>query len=143
MAITQAICDSFLLELHKKEHDFENDTFKIALYSSDASLGADTTAYSATNEVSGTGYTAGGATLAVATGYPQTSTNGHVLWDFDNVSWASATITARGALIYNSTNSNKAVCVIDFGTDIVASAEAFNIAFPDPTENGAIFRATH
>jgi len=143
MAITQAICDSFILELHQKAHDLTNDTFKIALYTSSASLSAATTAYSTTNEITGTGYTAGGATLAVASGFPQTTTNGHVIWDFDNASWSGATITARAALIYNSTNSNTAVCVLDFGADVVATAETLTISFPAPDENNAILRATH
>ena len=109
MAITQTTCTSFKVELFKAEHDFDSHTFKIALYTSSASLGASTTAYSTSNEItntSGSAYTAGGATLTVASTFPKSSGT-TALVDFDNVSWASATFTARGALIYNSSASNK------------------------------------
>ena len=118
MAITQAVCTSFKQEILVETHDFTattGDTFKIALYSSSATLSASTTAYSATNEVSDSGtYTAGGGSLTNVT---PTTSGTTALTDFADISFTSATITARGALIYNSSESNKAVCVLDFGGD--------------------------
>src|SRR5210317_1844272 len=108
MAITQAMCTSFKQALLNGEMDFSSDTsqtFKIALYTSSATLGASTNAYSVTNEVSGTGYTAGGNTLTVSAGNPQSSGTTAFL-TFDNTTWSTATITARGALIYQSGGSN-------------------------------------
>ena len=144
MAITQTTCTSFKVELFKAEHDFDSHTFKIALYTSSASLGATTTAYSTSNEItntSGSAYTAGGATLTVASTFPKSSGT-TALVDFDNVSWASATFTARGALIYNSSASNKAVAVLDFGGDRVASNSTFEIQFPIADASSAILRIT-
>lgn len=144
MAITQTTCTSFKVELFKAEHDFDVHTFKIALYTSSASLGASTTVYSATNEItntSGTAYVAGGATLTVTTDFPKSiGTTGIV--DFDNVSWTDASFTARGALIYNSSASNKAVAVLDFGSDRSASASTFEIQFPLAGATSAILRIT-
>lgn len=140
MAITSAICTSFKKELAQGVHDFTHstgDVFKIALYTSSATLNATTTAYSATNEVSGTGYSAGGATLTNVT--PTTSGTTAIL-DFEDVSWSSATITARGALIYNSTDGNKAVCVLDFGSDVVSTNATFEIRFPTADASSAIIR---
>ena len=120
MAITQAMCTSFKKELLEAVHNFKNsggDTFKIALYTSSATMSAATTAYSATNEISGTGYTAGG-----------------------NTTWSSASITARGALIYNDTDSDKAVAVLDFGADKTASGGDFTITFPAADASNAIIR---
>jgi hypothetical protein len=140
MAITQALCTSFKKELFEVIHDFDattGDTFKIALYTSSASLGAATTAYTTSAEVTGTGYTAGGNTLTKVS--PTSSgTTGFI--DFGNTSWTTATFTARGALIYNSTNSNKAVAVLDFGGDKTVSAGTFSIAFPTPSSSAAIIR---
>jgi hypothetical protein len=115
MAITQAMCTSFKEDLFNKIQDLEADTIKIALYTSSATLGAATTAYSATNEVSGTGYTAGGETLTSAT----VATSGTTAYvDFDNPEWTTATFTARGALIYNDTTAgDNSVAVLDFGGD--------------------------
>ena len=149
MAITQAMCTSFKSEALQGVHDFTTDTFKIALYTSSATLSAATTAYSATNEVSGTGYTAGGETLTVTGGSVSTSgTTAYV--DFSDVTWANATITARGALIYNSTPSansnanttltNAAVCALDFGSDKTSTAGDFTIIFPTATNSTAIIR---
>lgn len=140
MAITQALCTSFKKELFEGTHDFSasgGDTFKIALYTSSASLDATTTAYSATNEVSGTGYSAGGATL---TNVDPASSGTTAFVDFDNVTWASSSITARGALIYNSSKSNKAVCVLDFGSDKTSSSSDFTVTFPSADASNAIVR---
>src|SRR5210317_569216 len=110
MAITQAMCTSFKVDLLDGEHDFGVDTFKIALYTSSATLDATTTAYSVTNETSGTGYTAGGNTLTVSTTPTSSGTTAFI--SFNNTTWSTATITARGALIYNSSNADKAVAVL-------------------------------
>lgn len=142
MAISQTTCTSFKLELLKAEHDFSSHTFKLALYSSSASLGADTTVYSTTNEItntSGSAYSAGGKTLTVTSTFPKTSGTTAIV-DFDNVSWTSASFTARGALIYNSSASNKAVAVLDFGSDRVASDSDFEIQFPVADATSAIIR---
>lgn len=140
MAISQAMCTSFKVELMQALHNFTNGTgnaFKIALYTSAATLGAGTTAYSATNEVSGTGYTAGGNALTNVT---PTSSGTTAFTDFADTTWSSATITARGALIYNSTNSNRAVCVLDFGADKTSTAGDFTIVFPTADATNAIIR---
>lgn len=142
MAITQAMCTSFKSELMSALHDFDNpggNTFKIALYTSSASLDATTTAYTTSNEVSssGTNYTAGGNTL---TSVSPTTSGTTAFVDFADTTWASSTITARGALIYNSTNSNRAVCVLDFGTDKSSSSGDFTIVFPTANSTSAIIR---
>lgn len=126
MAITAAVCTSYKQEVMQGVHEAA-DTYKIALYTSAATLGASTTAYSATNEVSGTGYTAGGATLS---GFSVTVDGTTAVLDFTDPTWANSTITARGALIYNSTQSNKAVAVLDFGADISSTNDTFTITFP-------------
>jgi len=140
MAITQAMCTSFKQELLTGTHDFTNstgDTFKIALFTSSATLGAATTAYSVTNEVSGTGYTAGGNTLTNVT---PTTSGTTAFTDFADTTWSSATITARGALIYNSTDSDKAVVVLDFGSDKTSTNGDFTIQFPTADASNAIIR---
>jgi hypothetical protein len=140
MAITQALCTSFKAEILTGTHDFTNSTgdeIKIALFTSSASLDADTTAYSATNEVSGTGYTAGGNTLTNVT--PTTSgTTAYI--DFADTTWASATITARGALIYNADKANKAIAVLDFGGDKTSTNGDFTVQFPTADASNAIVR---
>ena len=130
MAITQAMCTSFKEDLFNKLQDLEADTIKIALYTSAATLGAATTAYSVTNEVSGAGYTAGGVTLTSAT----VATSGTTAYvDFDNPEWTSATFTARGALIYNDTTAgDNSVAVLDFGGDFTVSSGTFRVVFPAP-----------
>jgi hypothetical protein len=147
MAITQAMATSFKIEILNGIHAFGTtvvragttaDTFKIALYTTSATLGATTTAYSATNEVSGSGYTAGGNTLTVSQVPTSTSTTAWL--DFADSTWVTATITARGALIYNSTQSNKAVAVLDFGSDKSSSAGDFTIVFPTADSSNAIIR---
>ena len=136
MAITQTQCTSFKVELLTGTHDFSSDTFKIALYTSAANLGADTTAYSASNEVSASGYTAGGNILTVSTTPTSSGTTAYI--SFANTSWSSA-LTARGALIYNSSKSNKAVAVLDFGADKTSSG-TFTVTFPTADATSAIIR---
>ena len=127
MAITQAMCTSFKSEILQEGHQLATDTIKIALYTSTASLDATTTAYSSSNEVTGTGYTAGGATLTSAT----VSTSGTTAYfDAADPTWTSASFTARGALIYNDTNSDKAIAVLDFGGDFTVAGGTFKITLP-------------
>jgi len=141
MAITQAVCTSFKQEVLVEGHDFTattGDTFKIALYSSSATLSASTTAYSSSNEVSASGtYTAGGGSLTSVT---PTTSGTTALCDFSDISFTSATITARGALIYNSSASNKAVVVLDFGGDKTSTSGTFTISFPAADASNAILR---
>jgi len=138
MAITTAMCSSFKQELLEGVHDFTSHTFKMALYTSSATLGAATTAYSATNEVSGTGYTAGGQALD----NPTVTLSGTTAFvDFDDETWAAATITARGALIYNDTAAgDPAVAVFDFGSDKISTAGNFVVQFPTADASNAIVR---
>jgi len=140
MAITQAVCTSFKQEILVEGHNFTNgaDTFKIALYSSSATLSASTSAYSSDDEVSDSGtYSAGGGSLTNVT---PTTSGTTAICDFADKSFTSATITARGALIYNSTNSNKAVCVLDFGGDKTSTSGTFTIQFPAADSSNAILR---
>ena len=118
MAITQAMCTSFKSEILQEGHQLDTDTIKIALYTSSATLNATTTAYSTSNEISGTGYT------TVAT----SGTTAY--FDADDPSWTSASFTANGALIYNSTNSNKAIAVLAFGGDFTVAGGTFKIVLP-------------
>jgi len=140
MAITQAMCTSFKKELLEGVHNFllsGGDTFKVALFTSSASLDAGTTAYSATNEVSGDGYSSGGNTL---TKINPASSGTTAFTDFANTTWSSSTITARGAVIYNSTDSDKAVAVLDFGSDKSSDTGDFTIQFPTADASSAIIR---
>lgn len=140
MAISQALCTSFKQELLTATHDFTlstGDAFKIALFTSSATLGASTTAYSTSNEASGTGYSAGGNTLTNVT---PTTSGTTALTDFADTTWSSSTITARGALIYNSSKSNRAVAVLDFGSDKSSSSGDFTIQFPAADASNAIIR---
>ena len=143
MAITSAICTSFKQEILVGTHNFtatSGDTFKIALYTSSATLGAGTTAYSTSNEItntSGTAYTAGGATLTSVT---PTTSGTTALCDFADVSYTSATFTANGALIYNSSQSDKAVAAIAFGSDKTVTSGTFTIQFPTADATNAIIR---
>lgn len=140
MAITQSIAASFKQELLAGIHDFTEstgDTFKIALYTSSATLDSSTTAYSSTNEVVGDGYTAGGGELVIATGSPFLS--GTVAFiDFDDYTWTTATISAAGALIYNSSKSNKAIAILSFGGTYSSTAGDFTISFPAATSSTAV-----
>lgn len=126
MAITTAICNSYKQEILGGVHA-SADTYKIALYTSSATLGASTTAYSATNEVTGAGYDTGGKTL---TGFVSGLSTGTAYITFDDPSWTSSTITARGCLIYNSSKSNKAVACFDFGSDVISVSGTFTIDLP-------------
>jgi len=141
MAITQALCTSFKVELLQGIHNFTvstGDVFKLALYTSSASLDAATTAYTSSNEVGNSGtYTAGGGTLTNVT---PTSSGTTAFVDFADISFTSATITARGALIYNSSDSNRAVAVLDFGADKISTSGTFTVQFPVADATNAIVR---
>ena len=140
MAITSAICNSLKQEILVGTHNFTastGDSFKIALYTSSATLGASTTAYSTSNEISGTGYTAGGAALTSVTPVLDSST---AVCDFADVSFTSASFTANGCLIYNDDQSDKAVAVIAFGGDKTVSSGTFTIQFPTADASNAIIR---
>ena len=143
MAITSAVCTSFKQELLVGTHNFTattGNTFKIALFTSSATLGASTTAYSTSNEItnsSGTAYTAGGATLTSVT---PTTSGTTALCDFADVSYTDASFTANGALIYNSSQSDKAVCAIAFGSDKTVTSGTFTIQFPTADATDAIIR---
>jgi hypothetical protein len=141
MAITQAMCTSFKVALLDGEMDFSSDTaqsYKIALYTSSASLDAATAAYTTSNEVSGTGYTAGGNTLSISTN--PTSTGTTAFLSFATTTWSTATITARGALIYQAGGSTPAVAVLDFGGDKTSTTGDFQITFPTADATNAIIR---
>ena len=140
MAISQAMCTSFKKELLTGTHDFSSggNTFKIALYTSSATLGASTTAYSSSNEASGTGYTATGNTL---TNVNPTTSGTTAYTDFADTTWSSATITANGALIYNDTAAgDPAVAVLAFGGDKTSTNGDFTIQFPTADASSAIIR---
>ncbi len=140
MAITQAMCTSFKKELMEAVHNFKNSggsTFNLALYTSSATLAADTTAYTTSNEVSGTNYSAKGVALTRV----DPSTSGTTaLTDFSDLTFSSSTITANGALIYNDTQSDKAVCTLAFGGDKTSTAGDFTIQFPTADASNAIIR---
>jgi hypothetical protein len=143
MAITQAMCTSFKVALLDGEMDFSADTsqtFKIALYTSSATLSAATTAYATTNEVSGTGYTAGGNTLTISTAPTNGGSGTTAFLGFANTTWTDATITARGALIYKVGGTNPAVAVLDFGADKTSTAGDFQVQFPTADATNAIVR---
>lgn len=145
MAITQAMCSSFKQELLQGQHDFTastGHTFKLALYTSSATLGASTTDYATTNEVSGTGYTAGGGTLTNVTPTLDGTT---AITDFADLTFSTATITANGALIYNTTTgggsgTTDSVIVLAFGGDKTSTAGDFTIQFPTADASNAIIR---
>ena len=141
MAIKQAMCTSFKQALLDGEMDFSSDTsqtFKIALYTSSADLSASTTAYSTTNEISGTGYTAGGITLTIASNSTTSGTTAFV--DFSDTSWTSSSITARGALIYKSGGTDPSIAVLDFGEDKSSVSGTFTVTFPTADADNAIIR---
>ena len=141
MAISQAMCTSFKVELLKGVHNFTNssgNTFNIALYTSSASLGAGTTAYTTSNEVSGTNYTAKGQALTNVT---PTASSPTALPAFTDATFSNVTLTARGALIFNdSASGDPAVCVLDFGSDKSASSGDFTVVFPAADSSNAIIR---
>ena len=145
MAITQAMCTSFKVELLQGKHDFtasSGHTFNLALFTSSASLDAATTDYSTSNEVSGTGYSAGGSALTSVTPVSSGTT---AFGDFADLTFSTATITARGAIIYNTTTgggsgTTDAVVVLDFGADKTSTAGDFTIQFPTADASNAIIR---
>ena len=146
MAISQTATTSFKVELLQGIHNFgptSPDTFKIALYTGAANIGPSTTAYTATNELpNGNGYTTGGNTLTISVS-PTSGNNSSAVptayISFANTSWANATFTCRGALIYNDTAAgNPSVAVLDFGSDKTVSNETFTVIFPTPDANNAI-----
>jgi len=141
MAITQTLTDTFLKDCLDGGQDLgtSGNTLKIALYTSSATLGATSTAYSATNEASGTGYTAGGTSLS-SQAVAFDSTNQVAYFDAADPAWTTATITARGALIYNNTKSNASIAVLDFGSDYTSTAGTFTIQLPSAAYNTAIIR---
>ena len=146
MSFLQTATTSFKVELPQGVHNFgptSADTFKIALYTAAADLNAATTAYTTTGEVVGTGYTAGGKELTISVTPTAANNSANVptsYWSFANISWTGASFTARGALIYNSTNGNKSVLVLDFGSDKTVSNDTLQIIFPAPDANSAIVR---
>ena len=134
------MCTSFKQEILVGTHNFtasSGDTFKLALFTSSATLGASTTAFSASNEASGTGYSSGGSNLTSVT---PTTSGTTALCDFNDLTFSSASITANGALIYNSDASNKAVCSLAFGGDKTSTAGDFTITFPTADASNAIIR---
>lgn len=137
MAIVQTLCTSFKQEMLLAQHNLVSDTLKIALYTSMADLGASTTVYTTTEEVVGTGYTAGGEILTGAT-VLTSGTTAYV--SFDNPAWAESSITARGALIYNTSNANKAIAVLNFGADKTSSNTPFTIQMPANDAANALIR---
>ena len=147
MSILQTATTSFKVELFQAVHNFgptSANTFKIALYTAAADINAGTTIYSSSNELpNGNGYTTGGNTLVISTS-PTSGNNSLSIptayVSFDNTSWTSATFTCRAALIYNVTQGNKSVAILDFGSDKTVSNNTFQIVFPTPNANSAIVR---
>ena len=140
MAIVQTMCTSFKAEVAQGLHNFTRSTgnvFKLALYVATATLGADTTVYTTANEASGTNYTAGGITL---TNITPLAANGTGYWSFDDATFSNVTLTCAGALIYNSTNGNRAVCVLNFGQTITKTASNLVITFPPMGATDSVLR---
>ena len=138
--IEQGQTYSFRQELYLGIHDLDTDVLKIALYDGNANLTLDTTVYAATNEVTGTGYTAGGNTLTGASVNLDT-TEGIVYVSFSNSTWSNASFTCRGALIYNTSKSNKSVAILNFGSDKTVISGTFTITFPANTSTSAVIRS--
>lgn len=140
MAIIQTACTSYKAELAQGLHNFTTGTgnvFKIALYLSSATLGADTTVYTTSGETSGTNYTAGGIAL---TNITPTTSGTVAYWSFQNATFSNVTLTCAGALIYNSTNGNRAVCVLNFGSTITKTAQNLVITFPPMGATESVLR---
>lgn len=146
MSFFQTATTSFKVELPQGIHNFgpiSPDTFKVALYTASADLNATTAVYTTVDEVVGAGYSAGGNTLVITVTPTAANNSSNVptsYWSFANSTWTNATFTARGALIYNSTEGNKSVVVLDFGSDKTVSNDTFQIIFPAPDANSAIVR---
>jgi hypothetical protein len=138
--IVQTQTTSFKAELYEGIHDLIDDTIKIALFNANADLTASTTAYSTNQEVTGTGYTAGGNTLTGAT-VRSSGTTAYV--SFDNTTWSSASFTCRGALIYNSSKSNRSVAILNFGSDKIVANGTLTIEFPSNDVTSAIIRSSN
>lgn len=141
MAITQGLCTSFKVDLLTGTQNFTpstGNTYKMALYTSSATIGPTTTVYTTTNEISGAGYTAGGNTLTVSVAPTSSGTTAYL--SFADTTWSSATFTCRGALIYNVTNGNKAVAVFDFGSDKSVVGGSFTVSFPVADATNAVIR---
>lgn len=138
--IVQTQTTSFKAELYEGIHDLIDDTIKIALFNANADLSASTTAYSTSQEVTGTGYTAGGNTLTGAT-VRSSGTTAYV--SFDNTTWSSASFTCRGALIYNSSKANRSVAILNFGSDKIVANGTLTIEFPNNDVNSAIIRSSN
>tara|TARA_R110002167_G_scaffold113334_1_gene286267 strand:+ start:2607 stop:3035 length:429 start_codon:yes stop_codon:yes gene_type:complete len=142
MAITQAMCSSFKQEILVGTHNFtasSGNAFKMSLYTSSATINATTTAYTSGNEASGTGYSSTGKAVVAVTPVLSGTT---ALVDFADLTWGSSSITARGALIYNDTQSDKAVIVLDFGSNKTSSSGDFTVQFPAADASNAIIRIT-
>jgi len=139
MAITSAICSSYKQQILVEGHNLTNgaDSIKLALYTSSATLGAGTTVFVTTGQASGTNYSSGGAALTNVTPALSGTT---AVCDFADLTFGTATVTARGCLLYNTANGNKALCAIDFGGDKTSTAGDFTVVFPSPTATGAIIR---
>ena len=140
MAIVQTMCTSFKAEIAQGLHNFTRstgDVFKLALYVATATLGADTTVYTTSNEASGTNYTAGGIAL---TNITPLAANGTGYWSFDDATFSNVTLTCAGALIYNSTNGNRAVCVLNFGQTITKTASNLVVTFPPMGATDSVLR---
>ena len=151
MALVQTLATSFKVEILDGIHNFGTgvirastaaDTFKIALYTATAALNATTTVYDTTDEVTGAGYTAGGNTLVISQVPTSTNTETVAWLNFQNSSWPSATFSANGALIYNSTQGNKAVAVLNFGSTKTTTNQTFTVTFPASSSSAAIIRIT-
>ena len=151
MALVQTLATSFKVEILDGIHNFGTgvirastaaDTFKIALYTATAALNATTTVYDTTDEVTGAGYTAGGNTLVISQVPTSTNTETVAWLNFENSSWPSATFSANGALIYNSTQGNKAVAVLNFGSTKTTTNQTFTVTFPASSSSAAIIRIT-
>ena len=149
MALVQTLATSFKVEILDGIHNFGTgvirastaaDTFKIALYTATAALNATTTVYDTTDEVTGAGYTAGGNTLVISQVPTSTNTETVAWLNFQNSSWPSATFSANGALIYNSTQGNKAVAVLNFGSTKTTTNQTFTVTFPASSSSAAIIR---
>ena len=146
MSILQTATTSFKVELLQAVHNFgptSPNTFKLALYTAAADIGYTTTVYTTTNEVTGAGYTAGGNTLVISTSPTSGNNTANIptaYISFNNSSWTNATFTARAALVYNSSQGNKAVAILDFGSDKTVNNDTFQVIFPTPDANSAIVR---
>jgi hypothetical protein len=151
VALSQTLATSFKVEILDGVHNFGTgvirattaaDTFKIALYTATATLNATTTVYTTQDEVTGTGYTAGGNTLVISQVPTSTNTETVAWLNFENSSWPNSTFSADGALIYNSTQGNKAVAILNFGSTKTTANQTFTVTFPASTSSAAIIRIT-